>query len=363
MTPTPAKTAAETPLLLRALRLEQVPRRPVWLMRQAGRCLPEYRSMRERHSFEELSRTPELAAEVTLLPLRRFAFDAAIVFADIVSPLPALGLQVRFDPGPVFEQPLRTAAAIAALPDPDHVPLEEIAPEVTAALSLVRSDLPRHIALLGFGGAPLTLAAYLVQGRGSSSGFPALRALARADPRSFHLLMDKLSRLVARYLVAQHRAGADVVQVFDSWAGLFSRRDWQELVRPHLVQMLEEVGRAGVPRILFLHAAPHLVDTFARLPCEALGVDWRTDLELLRVDYPELPLQGNLDPAILVAGPAATAAATSYLLRQVPRRGHIVNLGHGVLPDSPLESIDALLEVVHAEAAPARRAVPATISP
>jgi uroporphyrinogen decarboxylase len=350
----------ETPLLLRALRRETVARRPVWLMRQAGRCLPEYRALRERHSFEELSRSPELAAEVTLLPLRRFPFDAAIVFADIVSPVPALGMRVRFDPGPVFEQPLRTTAAIAALPDPDRIPLEEIAPEVGAALELVRSDLPPHVALLGFGGAPLTLAAYLVEGRGSSSGFPALRALARSEPRTFHLLLDKLSRLVARYLVAQHHAGADVVQVFDSWAGLFSRRDWQELVRPHLVEMLEEVGRCGVPRILFVHAAPHLVDTFARLPCEALGVDWRTDLELLRVDYPDLPLQGNLDPAILVAGPAATTAATRYLLRHVPRRGHIVNLGHGVLPSTPLESIDALLEVVHAEGAPAQRVMAAS---
>jgi uroporphyrinogen decarboxylase len=321
-------------------------------MRQAGRCLPEYRRLRERHSFEELSRSPELAAEVTLLPLRRFAYDAAIVFADLVSPLPALGLRPRFAPGPVFEEPLRTAAAIAALPDPDRVPLEAIAPEVTAALALARRDLPPHLALLGFGGAPLTLAAYLVEGSGGDSGFPALRALARSDPRAFHLLLDKLSRLVARYLVAQHRAGADVVQVFDSWAGLFSRRDWQELVRPHLLQMLEEVGRAGVPRILYLHAAPHLVDSFARLPCEALGVDWRTDLELLRIDYPELPLQGNLDPAILLAGPAVTAAATGYLLRHVPRRGHVVNLGHGVLPDTPLESIDALLETVRHEPEP-----------
>jgi uroporphyrinogen decarboxylase len=354
--------AAASPLLLRAIRREAVARRPLWLMRQAGRCLPEYRALRERHSFEELSRTPELAAEVTLLPLRRFPFDAAIVFADIVSPLPAMGVRLRFDPGPVFEAPLRTAADIAALPDPDHLAPEEVAPEVTATLSMVRSDMPRDLALLGFGGAPLTLAAYLVEGRGSSAGFPAMRALARSDPRSFHLLLDKLSRLVARYLVAQHRAGADVVQVFDSWAGLFSRRDWQELVRPHLVQMLEEVGRAGVPRILYLHGAPHLVDTFARLPCEALGVDWRTDLELLRVDYPNLPLQGNLDPAILVAGPAATTAAARQLLRHVPRRGHIVNLGHGVLPETPLESIDALVEAVHAEAATARKPVAAKTS-
>lgn len=343
--------AADPQLLLGALRRESVARRPVWLMRQAGRCLPEYRKLRERHSFEELSRSPELAAEVTQLPLRRFAFDAAIVFADLVSPLPSLGLAPRFAPGPVFDQPLRSAAAICALPDPDRVPLEAIAPEVTATLRLVRRDLPPQIALLGFGGAPLTLAAYLVEGRGGDTGFPALRALARADPRAFHLLLDKLSRLVARYLVAQRNAGADVVQIFDSWGGLFSRRDWHELVRPHLLQMLEEVGRAGVPRILYLHAAPHLVDSFARLPCEALGVDWRTDLELLRIDYPDLPLQGNLDPAILLAGPGPTAAAASYLLRRVPRRGHIVNLGHGVLPDTPLESIDALLEVVRTEPA------------
>ena len=263
--PTPAQP--DSGLLLRTLRFEDTPRRPLWIMRQAGRILPEYRALKERHGFAGLARDPELAARVTLMPLRRFPFDAAIIFADIMSPLPALGVDFRFDPGPVIARPLRDAAAVAALPDPDQLDDAEIAPEVTAAQRIVRRELDPGKALLGFAGAPLTLAAYLVQGRGVRD-FPLLRAFAHEEPAAFDSLLDRLGRLCARYLIAQHRAGADAVQVFDSWAGLFARAEWRRRVRPHLERLLVRLGDAGVTRILFLHAAPSWSTTTPNCPAK-----------------------------------------------------------------------------------------------
>lgn len=336
-------------LMVRTLRFEDTPRRPLWIMRQAGRILPEYRALKERHGFAGLARNPELAAEVTLMPLRRFPLDAAITFADIMSPLPALGVDFRFDPGPVIAEPIRDPGSVAALPDPDRLDDAEIAPEVTAAQRLVRRELDPGTALLGFAGAPLTLAAYLVEGRGVRD-FPRLRAFAYEQPGAFDALLDRLGRLSARYLIAQHRAGADAVQVFDSWAGLFPRSEWRRRVRPHLERLLRRLGDAGVPRILFLHAAPQLVNDYADLPCEVLGVDWRTDLGALRRRRPDLCLQGNLDPTVLLAGEEAIRRETAQLLASLPRRGHIVNLGHGVLPETPLEAVQTLVEAVQAEA-------------
>jgi uroporphyrinogen decarboxylase len=334
-------------LLLQAIRHAPTPRRPLWVMRQAGRYLPEYRALRAQHSFKALAGDAALAAEVTLQPLARFPFDAAIVFADIMSPLPALGVEFDFDPGPVIAQPLRDRAAIERLRDPRNEP---IAPEVIDALAITRRALPEHIALLGFCGAPWTLAAYLVEGRGTRE-FPRLRALAAAEPALLEALLGRLTALMSEYLRRQVEAGADAVQIFDSWAGLLSLEDWQRLIRPHLVELLTAVGRAGVPRILFLQNAPHLVEAYAALPCEVLSIDWRQSLPELRVRHPRLALQGNIDPAILTAGAAPTRAAAERVLAAMPRPGHIVNLGHGILPTTPLASVEALIETVHAEGA------------
>jgi uroporphyrinogen decarboxylase len=332
-------------LLLRAIRREAVPRRPLWIMRQAGRYLPEYREFRQRHSFKELAGDPALAAEVTLMPLKRFPLDAAIVFADIMSPMPALGIEFEFDPGPVVAQPIRDAAGIERLAHPAP---EEIAPEVIEALKLTRAALPASTALLGFCGAPWTLAAYLIEGRGAKD-FPTLRAFAAAQPELLDALLGRLSALMGEYLLQQAAAGADAVQIFDSWAGLLSRASWERLIRPHLQTLLETVGSAGVPRILFLQNAPHLMDAYASLPAEVLGVDWRVELSALQRRYPERAVQGNLEPAILTAGPAATRVAAQELLATTAARGHIVNLGHGILPQTPLASVEALVEVVHSE--------------
>ncbi len=333
-------------LLLDALRGQATPRRPLWIMRQAGRYLPEYRALRERHSFEALAGSAELSAEVTLQPLRRFPLDAAIIFADIMTPMPALGVPVRFSPGPVIANPVRTAADVDALRQPER---DAIAPHLMEALRLVRRELPADKALLGFAGAPWTLAAYLVQGKGAP-GFPALRALAARDPGLLDALLSRLTGLVVAYLREQVAAGAGAVQLFDTWAGVLSLARWSELVRPHLVRLLAETASLGVPRILFVQDASHLVPGYASLASEAIAVDWREDLASLReLVGPERGLQGNLDPAFLLAGPEATQREARALLARVPARGHVVNLGHGITPEAPLDSVHALIEVVHAE--------------
>jgi len=335
---------------LNALPGRENDRRPLWIMRQAGRYLPEYRALRAEHSFEEMCASPELSAEVTLQPMQRFDLDAAIVFADLMTPVAALGIDVRFDPGPVLEKPLRTAADIRALRVPEG---PEIAPEVPETLRRVRAALPPDKALIGFAGAPLSIAAYLVQGRGGKD-FYLLRALLREDPVAFGELMATLARTSARYLIEQHRAGADAVQVFDSWAGLLSVADYEEHLRPHLEDLVAELNGAQVPHIFFANGAPHLARSHADLPSQGLATCWRTDLAQLRRELGPhegsgKALQGNLDPAHLVAGPEATRRGAERLLASLPARGHIVNLGHGVTPDVPIESVEALIETVHAE--------------
>ena len=333
-------------LFMRAFRGEETPRRPLWIMRQAGRYLPEYRALKEKHSFEELCARPELAVEVTLQPLRRFPLDAAIVFADLVTPLSALGIDFRFEPGPKIDRPVREAADVERLREPAP---QEIAPATIEALRLLKRELGGRIALLGFAGAPWSLAAYMTAG-GGKDGFPALRAMAAGEPELLDRLLGRLARLSAAYAIEQHRAGADAVQIFDTWAGLLPLAAWQRVVRPHLQWLLEEMGRAGVPRILFLLDAPHLFEAAAELPAEALAIDWRLDLaEVRRKVGPDRALQGNLDPAVLLAGPEATRRAARELLARVPRRAHIANLGHGILPEAPIASVEALVETVHAE--------------
>ncbi len=334
------------PLFLRALRGEATPRRPLWLMRQAGRILPAYRALRERYAFETLCASPELAAEITLLPLERFPFDAAIVFADLLSPAPALGLDVRFEPGPRIDRPLRSAAAVRALP---RLGAGEIAPEVASALRLVKARLPHDVALIGFAGSPWSLGAYLVEGRGGA-GFARFLALLGEDRTTFDLLMERLTESLAIYLVDQHRAGADVVQVFDTWAGLVPPATWRDAVLPHVRRLLEATRDAGVPTIYFPRGAPGSTDDHLGLPCAGLSLCPLDDLAAVRARAPgDVALQGNLEPAVLLDGPDATARAVRALFAAMPARGHLVNLGHGVLPATPLESIDALVHVVRGE--------------
>jgi uroporphyrinogen decarboxylase len=345
-------------LFIRTLNGEQTERRPLWMLRQAGRYLPEYRELRKDHNFESMSLDPSLAAAVTLQPIERFGFDAAVIFADIMSPVRSLGIPFRFDPGPVLEAPLRNEQSIRALPTPSR---GEIAPEVPETLARVRRSLEERAsskgepraALIGFAAAPLTLACYLVEGRGNRD-FPALRGLLASDPALFGELLAKVTELTIEYLRAQHAAGADVVQLFDSWAGTLSAKDWKLHVEPHLRALCQQLHEDKIPMILFANGAAHLSPQYLGLPSTGNQFCWRTDLAEMReltgpVSKGGKVLQGNLDPATLLAGPEVTTRATQRLLAHVPAHGHIVNLGHGIDKETPLESVSALVEAVHAE--------------
>lgn len=335
-------------LLLRVLKGEEGTRRPLWIMRQAGRYLPEYRALRAKYSFEDLCAQPELATKVTLMPFERFPLDGAIIFADLMSPVPAMGRAVRFAPGPVVDDPIRTRADVESLRVPDQ---EEIAPTVIDTLKLVKAGLNGRATLLGFSGAPWSIAAYMVQGQGKK-GFPELRTMAYSDPALFSTLLGTLTEVIIRYVKAQYAAGAQAIQIFDTWAGLLSEANWRRLVRPHLLKILEAMGEAGIPRILFLQDAPHLLKAYSELPAECLSVDWRLELrDVRRIIGEDRVVQGNLDPATLMAGPKATREAAQALMASVPKAGHIFNLGHGILPTAPIASVEALVEAVHNEGA------------
>lgn len=342
-------------LFLRALRGESTDHAPVWLMRQAGRHLPEYRALKERHSFWELARTPELAAEVTLQPVRRYGMDAAILFQDIMTPLPAMGVEIAFTPGPHFERPVRTDAEVDALVVP---PEEDIAPFVPEAIRLLRREL--EVPLIGFGGAPLTLATYMVEGGGSKE-YATFRGFLRAQPRTAHRLLEKLTEVSIRYLRQQVAAGAQAVQLFDSWAGLHDARAYAEFGRPYAARVLEALADLGVPRLYIAVGASHLLGEMAKLPLEGLSLDWRTPLREARATQPAgRALQGNLDPALLLAPPEVLVAEVERVLRDGLGGPHVFNLGHGVLPGVAPEQVERLVATVRAfDRHAAAREVPA----
>jgi uroporphyrinogen decarboxylase len=331
---------------LRACRREPVDRTPLWVMRQAGRYLPEYRALRERVDFLTLCRTPELAVEATLQPLRRFPLDAAILFSDIILPLEALGCRMTFSPGPRIEDPVRTRRQVDAL---TVRPAGEALPFVAEAVSLLRRELDGKTPLIGFCGAPFTLAAYLVQGEGKD-GFGAVKSLLFRDPGTLGALLEKLACAMAGYLRLQIEAGAQAVQIFDSWAGILGPEEYSRFALPFVRDLIQSVRDLGVPVIYFLNAGPHLLELAATTGADALGVCWRTPLDVVcERTGGAVALQGNLDPHVLLASPAVvTRHALEVLERVAGRAGHVMNLGHGILPETPIASVDALVEAVRA---------------
>jgi len=331
------------PLLVRALRREPVERTPVWFMRQAGRSLPEYRALRERHSFFELAGTPDLCAEVTLQPVRRHGVDAAVLFADIMTPVLAMGVAVELveGVGPVLERPISTAADVERLRVPDP---GAFAPVVEAIRS-VRDALPAEQALVGFCGGPFTVAGYLVDGR-PSRDFTKTKALMYGRPDVWHALMERLTEAFSGYVLEQVAAGADVVQLFDSWIGVLSVFDYEEFVLPYSARLL---GSIRVPTIHFGTGTSHLLEAMAAAGGDAIGLDWRVPLDRgwLAVG-PGRAVQGNLDPAVLL-GPweRTEAAALDVLERAGGRPGHVFNIGHGVLPETDPAVLTRLTELVH----------------
>jgi uroporphyrinogen decarboxylase len=340
---------ARTPLLVRAARRESVERTPVWFMRQAGRILPEYRAIRERLTLIEISQRPDVAVEVTLQPLRRMPLDAAILFADIMTPL--LGAGVALDivegVGPVIEHPVRDEGAVRAL---RALEPERDVPYVLETLRVLRRELDPAKALIGFAGAPFTLAAYLVEGR-PSRDFVRTKSLMYAAPATWRLLMDRLAELTVTYLRAQIAAGVDVVQLFDSWVGALSPDDYAEFVQPYMRRIFTSLGSTGVPMIHFGVATSTLLDAMRTDGATVIGLDWRIPLDegWARVGH-NLAVQGNLDPVAVFAPPdVLRAKATDILLRAGGRPGHIFNLGHGFLPGTPLENAIRLAELVRDE--------------
>lgn len=336
-------------LLLRALANEPVERTPVWLMRQAGRVLPEYRALKAEHGFIKMATTPELAAEVTLQPVRRFGWDGAILFADILTPLMPLDFGIDFAPGPVFARPLEGAADLHRVQLPPAGALDH----VSETIRLVRAELPSDCTMLGFAGAPFTMAAYLLDGGGSRE-HAKLRAAAYGEGGFFGELMDRLADLTIDYLQQQIEAGAEAVQLFDTWAGLLDERMYRRVVLPAVQRVFRGLGNR-VPRLYLIKDGAHLLDPMSETGADALSLDWRQPLDEARARLGAMPVQGNLDPGCLLGTIEETRAAVQHVLDQNDGRpGHVFNLGHGLLPQIPLENLQVLKDTVHSHVPTAR---------
>jgi uroporphyrinogen decarboxylase len=330
---------------LRACRREQVDVTPVWLMRQAGRYLPEYRRLREKHSMLELCTTPDLAAEVTLMPLQRFELDAAILFSDLTVPFLAMNVPftLKENVGPVIAHPLRTQEdlnTLRVLEPNDDLPF------VAESIRLLRREL--RVPLIGFAGAPFTLSAYLVEG-GPSRDYSRVRALMYSQPQLWNDLLALLAENVVRLLRAQIEAGAQAVQLFDSWVGVVSPLAYRRYLLPVMQHIVSALKPLGAPVIYFGTGTASLLEAMRETGADVIGVDWRIPLDRAWQQLGDsCAVQGNLDPAVMLA-PADTvrAEARDVLRRAEGRRGHIFNLGHGVLPETPVENVQVLIDTVH----------------
>ena len=348
-----ASVNTPTNRFLRACQRLSVDRTPIWLMRQAGRSLPEYRAIRERHSFFEVANSPELCAEVTLQPVRRLGVDAAILFSDIMAPLVAIGLDIALveGVGPTLPHPLRTQADIATVrpldPDRDMAPVRE-------TLGILRQELaPTDTALIGFVGAPFTLAGYLIEGK-PSRDFVRTKQMMFDAPDLWNDLMERLTDVVVGFAQGQIAAGAQAIQVFDSWIGALGPREYARYVQPHMRRLFDGLRAPGlptVPRIHFGTGTATLLELMAEAGGEVIGLDWRVNLDegWARLGGPErVAVQGNLDPVALTASWQTVAREAEIILRQADgRHGHIFNLGHGVLPSTDPEQIARLVSYVH----------------
>ncbi len=332
---------------IRACRGEPHDTVPVWFMRQAGRALPEYRAIREEHTFEEVVHTPELAAEVTLQPVRRYGTDAAILFSDIVTPVASLGIDVRIEPGvgPVVDPPIRRREDLARL---RHLEPELDVPYVLDTVSILAEEL--DVPLIGFAGAPFTVASYLVEG-GPSKSYSHTKALMYADELTWHRLLDQLASITIASLKAQVDRGASAVQLFDSWAGALNPIDYERHVLPHSQRVFEELADLGVPRIHFGVATGELLGLMAQAGADVVGVDWRVPLDVGRARIPEgVGFQGNLEPALALGPFEQVAERTRDVLRRADGApDHIFNLGHGVLPATDPSVLERVVELVHTE--------------
>ena len=339
------------PLLVRAARREPVERTPVWFMRQAGRSLPEYREIRKTHGLFEIVAQPELTAEVTLQPVRRHDVDAAVMFTDIMYPVLGMGVEVELveSIGPVVERPIESAVDVERLVVRDP---EEATPTILEAVRLVRAELREDQAVIGFCGGPFTVAGYLIEGKPSRE-FLKVKSMMYGAPEVWHALMEKLTDQFSRYVAAKADAGADAIQLFDSWVGALSPSDYAEFVAPYSARILASID---VPTIHFGTGTATLLEDMAAAGGDVIGLDWRIPLDRgWQTVGDEHGVQGNLDPALLL-GPweRVEAGARDVLARADGRPGHIFNLGHGVLPGTDPDALGRLVELVHEASVEAR---------
>ncbi len=319
------------------------------MMRQAGRYLPEYRALREKHDFLTMVKTPELATEVTIQPIRRFELDAAIVFADILPLLGAMGLEVLFvkGDGPSIPHPIDSPADVGALAAPDPV---ETLSFTLDTLRMVRRELNGTVPVIGFSGAPFTLASYAIEG-GGSKDYKKAKRFMHTEPKAWYQLMDKLAKAVGDYLRAQVEAGAQALQIFDSWAGILSPCDYREYVLPHTrraINIARNGGGQQVPIIYFGTDTAGILPLIGELGADVIGVDWRIDLSVAWSQVGAVAVQGNLDPQVLLATPAVIERQAARVLDGVRgRTGHIFNLGHGIYKETPPEHAQVLVDFVH----------------
>ena len=336
---------------LRALRGEPVDATPVWFMRQAGRYLPEYRAIREHHSFLTMVKTPEIAAEITLQPLRRFDLDAAVIYSDLLPPLQTMGLDLRFEAGvgPVIDNPIRSTKAVDLLATP---PADETMPWTPQAIRIVKAELGDRVPVLGFAGAPFTLAAYAIEGGGSKK-YERTRVFMYTEPAAWRRLMDKLVTVAGSFLTAQARAGADALQVFDSWAGALSRYDYERYAAPYTAKLIAIAQRTGLPVVHFTTGTAGHLDAVAAAGGDAIGVDAGPSLREASTRVGGKPLQGNLDPYLLQAPWRELRAQTDRVLAEAPATGYVFNTGHGLVPATPPDAVARLADYVHEQTAQA----------
>jgi uroporphyrinogen decarboxylase len=327
--------------LLRACRRETLDRTPVWMMRQAGRYLKEYRDIRARVSFLDLCKDTDLAAEVSLQPYRILGVDAVIFFSDILIPVEAMGVSVSLtDKGPEIADPIRSSAHVERLRMPD--PATET-PFVGSIIKKLRRELNNEVPLIGFAGAPWTLASYMIEGGGSRT-FAEIKGMAFREPALLHKLLDKLADTVSSYLLFQIESGAQVIQLFDTWAGELNRDDYEEFALPATRKIFDAIGRS-VPRILYINGCSTILESMANSGAEVISLDWRISLAEAVVRVGErVALQGNLDPVLLLGSKERLLAKTAEILEQGGMSGHILNLGHGILPSTPVENARAFIE-------------------
>ncbi|MFZ5907017.1 MAG: uroporphyrinogen decarboxylase [Nitrospirota bacterium] len=332
---------------LKACRGEEVDYTPVWLMRQAGRYLPEYQAMRSQVDFLTLCKNPRLAADVTLQPVDILGVDAAILFSDILIPLEVMGMRLEFSEkeGPVLNDPVRNKAGVERLAIPDP---EEDLPFIFDTIKLLRTELTDKVPLIGFSGAPFTLATYLIEG-GTSKNFVHTKRMMFQNSPAFHYLMDKLSTTVSGYLSAQVKAGAQAVQLFDTWAGVLSPSDYTKFALPSVKRIIAEVKKEGAPVIYFANNCAGILKEIRKTGADVTGIDWRIDLgDAVKKLGKKAVVQGNLDPCALFLSPEQIGDRVKDILwKGESARGHIFNLGHGVLPQTPVENVVALVEAVH----------------